>query len=240
MSTHAAAHPYRRRARWVTASVSTHLLWLAGGLLLGFLIPFVLADSLGINRDLYYGLYGAAVIAYVALWARATAQPLLSLTRNRLLLTLGLAIVASAVLVLMVLRTEDATSRPGGIDFVAALVWRGVFYGAVDGLLLSVFPILAVFAAFKTTKLRRSIGGTGLVTLIALVASLAMTAVYHAGYSDFRGEKLRKPLVGDIAWSAPTLVTMNPIGAPLAHIALHTSAVVHSYETDTFLPPHGG
>ena len=24
-----------------------------------------------------------------------------------------------------------------------------------------------------------------------------MTAVYHAGYSDFRGEKMRKPLTGD-------------------------------------------
>ena len=25
---------------------------------------------------------------------------------------------------------------------------------------------------------------------------------------------------------------------PIAHAGLHTSAVLHSYETDTFLPPH--
>jgi hypothetical protein len=39
-------------------------------------------------------------------------------------------------------------------------------------------------------------------------------------------------------WSVPTLVTLNPIGSPIAHAGLHTAAVLHSYETDTFLPPH--
>jgi hypothetical protein len=27
-------------------------------------------------------------------------------------------------------------------------------------------------------------------------------------------------------------------GAPIAHAGLHTTAVLHSYETETFLPPH--
>jgi hypothetical protein len=95
-----------------------------------------------------------------------------------------------------------------------------------------------VFAALEHTRLRRRAGGLIAVGAIALVASLAMTAVYHAGYSDFRSDKLRKPLTGDVVWSIPTLVTLNPIGSPIAHVGLHTSAVLHSYETDTFLPPH--
>jgi hypothetical protein len=65
-----------------------------------------------------------------------------------------------------------------------------------------------------------------------------MTATYHLGYSDFRSAKLRQPVAGDVAWSAPTLLTLNPIGAPIAHAGLHMSAVLHSYETDLFLPPH--
>jgi hypothetical protein len=65
-----------------------------------------------------------------------------------------------------------------------------------------------------------------------------MTAVYHAGYSDFRSDKVAKPLTGDAMWSIPTLVTLNPLGAPIAHAGLHVSAVLHSYDTDTFLPPH--
>jgi hypothetical protein len=239
MSTHAIQHAHGGRTReLISAPPVIHALWLAGGMLLAFLIPFVLADSIGLNRDLYYAIYGSGMVGYIALWARTTRRPLLNLVTTRWPRTVALGIVAGAILVLMVYRTEDATSRPGGIDFIAALIWRGVVYGAVDGLVLSVFPILAVFAAFAGTRLLRRRRGTVIVGLIALVASLAMTAVYHAGYSDFRGEKMRKPLTGDVIWSAPTLLTLNPIGAPIAHIALHTAAVAHSYDTDTFLPPH--
>lgn len=226
------------RARWVTATASIRQsMWLAGGFMLAFLMPFVFADWLEINRDVYYGIYGAAVISFVAVWARSTGIPLARLASRRPWLTLALVLASSAILVGIVYLTDEATPHPKGLEFAAAIAWRGVFYGAIDGLLLSVFPILAVFAAFEGRRLRGR-GGTVVVASIALVASLAMTAVYHAGYSDFRGEKIRKPVVGDVVWSAPTLLTLNPIGAPVAHVSLHAAAVVHSYETETFLPPH--
>jgi hypothetical protein len=69
-------------------------------------------------------------------------------------------------------------------------------------------------------------------------ASQLMTATYHLGYSDFRSEKLAKPLAGDVLWSVPTLATLNPIGAPIAHAGMHVTAVVHSSDTVVFLPPH--
>jgi hypothetical protein len=95
-----------------------------------------------------------------------------------------------------------------------------------------------VFAAFAGTRLRGETGGKLLIGFVAILASVAMTSAYHLGYSDFRSSQLRSPLTGDVAWSIPTLVTLNPIGAPIAHIGLHTSAVLHSYNTDLFLPPH--
>ena len=123
---------------------------------------------------------------------------------------------------------------------MGAILWRGVVYGAADGVLLSVFPILAVFGLFASKPLRerskRAVAGIG---ALALVVSLLFTAVYHLGYPDFRGSKVSKPMTGDAIWSVPTLVTLNPVAAPLAHIGLHVAAVVHSYQTDLFLPPHG-
>ena len=133
---------------------------------------------------------------------------------------------------------ETSGPRPDALELTGALLWRGVVYGFADGILLSAFPILVVFAAFTGTKLRRRALGTVAIGLAALVASTSMTAVYHAGYSDFRSEKLRKPVAGDVLWSVPTLVTLNPIGAPIAHAGLHVTAVVHDYDTDLFLPPH--
>jgi hypothetical protein len=78
-----------------------------------------------------------------------------------------------------------------------ALLWRGVAYGAADGLLLSAFPILAVFAAAEDTPIRRRRSGTALIGAAALLASLVMTTVYHLGYRDFRSALLARPVAAD-------------------------------------------
>ena len=238
MSTHAHDRHVRHEVRAGLAPAS-HWTWLAIGLVVAFAVPFVLADRLGINRDLFYGLYALAVAGLFALWSRSTGYDLVAAARRRWPVAVLLGLATAAVLTIMVLRTEDATARPGGVDLVAAVFWRGIVYGITDGLLLSAFPILLVFAAFAGSRLNRRFAGKLVIGMAALAASLAMTAVYHLGYSDFRSAKLRKPLAGDIVWSVPTLVTLNPIGSPIAHAGMHVSAVLHSYETDTFLPPHG-
>jgi hypothetical protein len=225
--------------------VSAHWGWLAGGFVVAFALPFLLGEAhsvfgvvFEINRDLFYGVYALAVVALFALWSRSTGYDLVAAVRRRWLPALGLGLAAAGVLAVMVVRTDDATARPDGIELVGALFWRGFVYGVTDGLLLSVFPILVVFAALAGSRLNRRFAGRVVIGIVALVASLAMTAVYHVGYSDFRSDKVAKPLTGDMVWSVPTLVTLNPIGAPIAHVGLHTAAVLHSYDTDTFLPPH--
>ncbi len=236
MSTHAVTHS-ARSGRLPFAAVQ-QIRWLAGGLALGFFVPFVFADLLDIQRDLYLGIYVAAVLGFFVAWTRATDQSIREMVHRRWLLAVVLGIAFGALMALIVLRTEDATSRPGGLELAGALFWRGVVYGATDGLLLSAFPILAVFAAFAGTAFRRRWTGKIVIGAAAFAASIAMTSVYHLGYSDFRSSKVARPVAGDVAWSVPTLVTLNPIGAPIAHVGLHVTAVLHSSDTETFLPPH--
>jgi hypothetical protein len=218
--------------------MTRHLRFLAGGALLAFALPFVLTDLVTIDRDLYYGIYAGSVFALFSLWLRSAGRPVRQILTRNWRVTAALAVLFGGVMVAVALK-ESATSHPHGWTFAGALAWRGVVYGLADGLLLSTFPILVVFAAFGSRPLRertkRAVAG---IAALALAASLAFTAVYHLGYADFRGSKLRKPVAGDVLWSAPTLLTLNPAGAPLAHAALHVTAVAHSYDTDTFLPPH--
>ena len=222
-----------------TAGVDwVQLRWLALGFLVSFLVPFVLADQLDLQRDIYYGLYSLAAIGLFVVWARATGASVGSMIRRRWILATALGLVVALVMALVVLRAEDATSRPDGPAVVGAVVWRGLLYGIADGVLLSAFPILVVYAAFAASALNERRLGRLAIGFAALGASLVMTATYHFGYDDFRSGKVRSPVAGDVVWSVPTLATLNPIGAPIAHAGLHVTAVLHSYETDLFLPPH--
>jgi hypothetical protein len=215
-----------------------HLAWLLGGMAVAFLVPFVVADQFGAPRDIYVLIYVAAVVGLFFGWAFDTRQSLREMFTRRWRLAVGLGVVFASIGAVMAIGAEDGSGHPGGIGFIGALLWRGIVYGAADGLLLSAFPILLVFAALKNSRLYRRVGGLIAVGAVAMVASLAMTAVYHAGYSDFRGSQLRKPVTGDLVWSVPTLATLNPVGAPIAHVGLHIGAVVHNYDSDLFLPPH--
>jgi membrane protease YdiL (CAAX protease family) len=237
MSTHAAGRGAERPIG-VRLGLSGHWAWLASGFVVAFAVPFLLADALEINRDLFYGLYAIAVLGLIRLWARSTGYDLVAAVKRRWMWAVGLGAAFAGVMAFMVVRTEDTTARPDGLELIGAVVWRGVVYGVTDGLLLSVFPILVIFAAFAGSRLNDRFAGKVVIGVVALIASLAMTAVYHFGYSDFRSDKVGKPLTGDVLWSVPTLVTLNPVGAPIAHAGLHVSAVMHSYDTDTFLPPH--
>jgi len=228
------SHSGRTRA----GAARRNLAWLAAGYVVAFAVPFLFADLLRLPRDLYYGIYAVAVLGLFGLWARATGQRLGAMIRRRWRLTVVLGVVFAFVLSFVVVWTEPVSSGPQGLGLVWAVLWRGLVYGAVDGLLLSAFPILAVFAAADGSRLRARKAGTIGIGAAALLASLAMASIYHIGYSDFRSAKLVKPVAGDLVWSVPTLVTLNPVGAPIAHVGLHVAAVLHSYDTETFLPPH--
>jgi hypothetical protein len=221
-----------------SGSARQHLAWLAAGLVLGFAVPFVFADVLRLPRDLYYGVYIVSVLAFVGPWARTTGQRLDLMVRRRWRLAVVLGVVFAVVLGLAVVRSEPAGPGPEGAALAWAVLWRGVAYGAVDGLLLSAFPILAVFAAAEGSRLRRSRSGTVVVGAAALLASLLLATVYHLGYRDFRSPLLARPVAADLVWSVPTLVTLNPIGSPITHAAMHVTAVLHNYDTAVFLPPH--
>lgn len=212
-------------------------LWLAGGALFAFLVPFVFADVIGVTRDLYYAIYSLSVFAFFAAWIRASRLDVREFFVRNWKWGVTLGLVAGGVLAAIVLK-DAGTAHPQGATFGAEIVWRGVVYGAADGILLGTFPVLAVFAAIPYKRGRAHWLRTFATGVLALVMAFAFTAVYHAAYSEFRSGKIITPMRGTAIWSAPTLLTLNPLGAPIAHIALHVSAVTHNYTTDTFLPPH--
>jgi hypothetical protein len=216
---------------------ATQWVWLGGGALVAFLVPFVFADVIGVSRDFYYAIYCVSVFAFFGAWVRASSLNIHEFFARNWKWAVALGLVAGGVLAAIVLK-DAGTAHPHGATFGAQIVWRGVVYGTADGILLGAFPVLAVFAAIPFKRGREHWLRTVATGVLALVMAFGFTAAYHAGYSEFRSGKVGKPMRGAAIWSAPTLLTLNPVSAPIAHVSLHVSAVIHSYETDTFLPPH--
>jgi hypothetical protein len=113
---------------------------------------------------------------------------------------------------------------------------RGLVYGAIDGLLLTVFPWVVTWRAYNAEE--KPFAKKLALGFLAWLFIVVSTTAYHAGYSDFRSKKMIQPIIGNTIMSIPTLVSANPIGSPLTHAIMHIAAVIHSPKTELFLPPH--
>jgi hypothetical protein len=91
---------------------------------------------------------------------------------------------------------QPASAVPPDGQLLLALAWVGLIYGAIDGLLLNVFPVLAVQGApfFESQLDLQSRLSRG---FFALGASLAITVIYHLGYTEFQGGTMVPVMIGN-------------------------------------------
>lgn len=213
-----------------------HLGWILGAAAVGFSSAFLLTDVFQIPivayHVVYFGLVGLLVTAY----GRATHLRIGAVIRPRLVLAVSLGAVTGLALMRRVFADPPSSGPPGAL-LAWDLLWRGVVYGAVDGVLLSSFPWLVTWRAFggESGSAMRQVG----IGVVALAGSLIVTSSYHLGYRDFRGAKLAQANLGNAIATLPTLLSGNPVASPLAHAILHVAAVTHDPRSELFLPPHG-
>lgn len=217
--------------------VSRQAAWFVLGSGAAFAIPYVGVSLLDLQHDVYYAAYFAVTLALLAVYARSERIDVRGMFARNWLWSVAVGVPVAAFVVWNVLRS-DATSRPHGAYFAFELLWRGAGYGLVDTLLLTAFPCVVAYSALHG----HIHGGAGRLRFVALAVPLIMviTATYHLGYPQYREDGVSKPETGNVALSIPMLATMNPIGSMAAHASMHITAVIHAYETPTFLPPQTG
>lgn len=198
-------------------------------------MAFLLGDRSALPVDVYYALYFASVAVFLFAYARATDLDARTLISRRRGIAAVLAALGGLALVRGVL-ARPATPPLEGLELAWALVWRGLVYGAVDGLLLLAFPWAVSWRAFGAE--RRPWPVRTAATAVALAGTVFVTTAYHLGYRDFRSRRVLQPNIGAVIGSMPTLLSANPLASVVSHTALHVTAVLHSPGTDLFLPPH--
>src|SRR6476646_2098357 len=185
--------------------------WFAFGSAVAFAIPYVGVSQLHLQHDVYYGAYFAGTLAVLAAYVRAEQIDVRTLFTRHWRSSLILGIPVAAFVVWNVFRTDDATSRPHGAYFVFELLWRGVGYGTIDALLLTVFPCVMAYTMLhgRMTTVRRR----ARYIAIAVPMILVIAATYNLGFPPYRQDGVAKPEVGNTLIATPMLATANPVGS---------------------------
>lgn len=213
---------------------SVQLRWFAIAALVGFVVPLVGSSGLRLQHDVYLGIYFAAVLALTWAYTAATGADWRAMLVRNWKPSVILGVIVGIVLVRNVL-SANATAHPDGVYYWFELVWRGAIYGSIDALLLTVLPCTMVHRALggrlPTWRKRFAYFGASAALIVAI------TAIYHLGYAQYRQDGVRQPETGNAIISVPMLLTANPIGSITAHSAMHVSGAAHIYETEVRLPP---
>lgn len=211
--------------------------WLAAALVASFAISAVFSGVLRLPREWFLIPWVAGGGAIFAAFVHAFRIDVRALMREHLVAGLVAAAIASAFLVVNV-NGQPAGAVPQGFGLVGQAVWFGVAYGAIDGLLLSVLPVLAVDRWLPGGEGRRSRRSMLRFGAVALVASCLMAAIYHLGYVEFRSARLVTAIIGNGVMTLAYLISRNPLAPVLSHAVMHVAAVLHGAEATVQLPPH--
>jgi deazaflavin-dependent oxidoreductase (nitroreductase family) len=232
---------FRRRHPWdgpalPGRSTPSPWLWLIGGAVLFFAVPFLGTDTFGLQPDLFYLGYFTVALLWFAAFFKTNRTQLHDLWRLNLVWSLAVGAVAG-IAVAAIVFSSSATDHPEGWRWWFEIGWRGVVYGTVDALTLFVFPAALAYLLMHGDRsgVKRRIGYGALV----LALSLLVSASYHLGYPEYRDADIRSPLIGTVIGSSAAVLTGNPTGAFLTHGTAHLSAVVHQEEggPTRMLPP---
>ena len=214
-----------------------HLLWVLAGAVLVFVIAAVFAGLLHLPRPLYLIPYVVLVVPFLYGYAHWSKLALGRCILHHWSWGVVGGILVGIFAVQSVVR-QPSSATPQGVELVINLLWLGVVYGMVDGLLLSVLPVFAVWNALARQGWTAHWPGRIGTGLLALLASMVVIAVYHLGYPEFHGVQVMFPVFGVAMMSLAYIVTGNPISALISHIAMHIAAVLYGLQTAMQLPPH--
>lgn len=215
--------------------------WFGAIALCSFLITWVMTDLLKVGRTVYIGLLalltGGLTYGYLA-WSNT--NPTSFLFDHWAWGLLG-AVVTAGINVALIRRLGRRGQRPAshgvrlhGLARAEQILWEDVIYGASEGVLLSVLPVLALWQAFDQLGWTAGWAGTLGAGALAYGGSLVVIGVHHLGYREFRSKRMMEAYIGCVGFGLAYLLTGSPLAAMVGHMGTHEAMLGRGYA----LPPH--
>jgi membrane protease YdiL (CAAX protease family) len=213
--------------------------WVVAAAILGLIVSALFAGLFHLARNIYLIFYVICIGGFLLAYAYRTRLDLVDLFRQHWVWGVSGGVIVGYLVVQATLRQPVPRSpTPQGLELVFDLIWLGVIYGLVDGLLLSILPVYATWTALSDLGWTAHWPGRLIAGTLALVASLLVIALYHLGYPEFRSPQLLLVIAGVGIQSLFYLLSRNPIAPLISHVAMHITAVLYGLQTFSQLPPH--
>ena len=214
-----------------------YLGWVLAAGILGFAVAAIFSGWLRLSRRLFlvpYFVFGGAFLAGFLLWSQIDVLTLI--VENWYW-----GVIVGTLVGLLLIRnvwSQPASTQSTGAGLLFDILWVGLGYGTMDALFLNIMPVVAIWTGFSGVGWTATWPGKMALALLALVASLFVTLLYHLGYREFRNRTVVMVLIGNSLITLAYLVSANPLGAVVSHAAMHVAAVFRGPETVLQLPPH--
>lgn len=210
-----------------------HLIWACEAILVFFAVPWIATRNLGLGHRGYLALHAVVSVLFLMAFV-ATAEPDLSVLRKRWKQSVLLGLLVGAVVSVLVVLFIEPTQGVSGWSLALAVAGRGVGLGLLSSAVLIGVPTivareLTLDAPPRVRWLARSV-----LTAVLVTATLV---AHDSGFEQYETVGARPDQAASVASAIPAIVTGNPAGAVVAHVAWHVTATVHAFETELLIPP---
>lgn len=212
-----------------------HVIWMLIISVTCFALPFFFKKLIGLPDDVYLLVFFLSSAGIFAYYRKSSALRIKASLKSGWALGMILALFFGLGFVSLSLAGSDAiTDTMAEIDLLPVL-WRGLIYGLSGGLLISVLPFMVAW---------RSLAGNDppgwrkiLVVLVAVLFMGLSSTAYSLGVSGFKSNGLKQELTRNFLVGVPTLISGNPLAAPIAGAFMRASEVLK--ETEVNRPEDG-
>lgn len=210
-----------------------HLIWACEAILVFFAVPWIATRNLGLGHRGYLALHAVVSVLFLMAFV-ATAEPDLSVLRKRWKQSVVLGLFVGATISVLVVLLVEPTQGVSGWSLALAVAGRGVGLGLLSATVLIGVPTIVARELTLDAPPRVRWLARGVLTAVLVTATLV---AHDLGFEQYETGDARPDQAASVASAIPAIVTGNPAGAVVAHVAWHVTTTVHAFETEVLVPP---
>ncbi len=179
-----------------------------------FGLPLLFVNLFKVPIDLYYLIFLLSTAGFLLYYKKSSSLKARASLKSGWALGFILAVFFGfGFISYSLVDSPEVLGMFKNINFMVVL-WRGIIFGLASGIMISVFPFVVTWRALAGTHPGnfRRIG-----VIVIAVFFIALTSFsYSMGLTGLNRDNMRDRITMNLIASIPTLVSGNPMAAPIA------------------------